>query len=236
MDELGKGIGDTVHVRRRDVKRDFRVVGRVVFPTLGLQPLADGVAFTGAGFAPLFDSDLFSRYFVGRFALNADRRAVASRIGRVPELSLPVGATVPVEIDRIRRISWVPTGLSLLFGGLALFAIGFALVTGVRRRRRDLVVLKTLGFERRQVRATIAWQATTFTMLGLAVGIPLGAVFGNLVWRLVADGLGLSAPTIFPALQLTAVIVGALVVVNLVACLPAAAAARAPIGRALRSE
>jgi hypothetical protein len=236
MDALGKGIGDTIHVRRRDVKRDFRVVGRVVFPTLGLQPLADGVAFTGAGFAPLFDSDLFSRYFVGRYSPNVDRRAVATRIGRMPELSRPVGATVPVEIERIRQISWVPVGLSLLFGGLALFAIGFVIVTGARRRRRELVLLKTLGFERRQVRATIAWQATTLTVLGLAVGIPLGAVFGNLVWGFVADGLGVSAPTVVPVLALTAVIGGALVIVNLLAFLPAVAAARAPIGRALRSE
>ena len=50
----------------------------------------------------------------------------------MPELSRPVGATVPVEIERIRQISWVPVGLSVLFGGLALFAIGFVIVTGAR--------------------------------------------------------------------------------------------------------
>ena len=56
------------------------------------------------------------------------------------------------------------------------------------------------------------------------------------MWSFVADGLGVSAPTVFPALALTAVIGSALVIVNLVAFPSAAAAARTPIGHALRSE
>jgi ABC-type lipoprotein release transport system permease subunit len=236
MHDLGKGIGDRVHVRHGDRHGDYRVVGRVVFPTLGLQPLSDGIAFTGAGFRPLYDADLFTRYFVGRYAPGADRRAFAGRLRRVPQLSAPVGAAVPVEIDRVRDVSWVPTGLSLLFGALGIFAIGFALVTSVRRRRRELAVMKALGFERKQVRATIAWQATALTVLGLVIGIPLGVLCGNVVWRLVADGLGIVAPPAVPLLALTALILGALVVVNLVAAFPGAAAARTPTATALRSE
>ena len=40
-------------------------------------------------------------------------------------------------------------------------AIGHGLVSAVHRRRRDLALLKTLGFRRAQISATIAWQATT---------------------------------------------------------------------------
>ena len=53
-----------------------------------------------------------------------------------------------------------------------------ALVSSLRRRRRELAVLKTLGFSRRQVRATVAWQASTVAAVGLVVGIPLGLLVG----------------------------------------------------------
>ena len=61
-------------------------------------------------------------------------------------------------------------------------------------------MLKTLGFERRQVRATLAWQATTLAIVGLVVGIPIGVVVGNLVWRSVASSLGISPTPVFPVL------------------------------------
>jgi ABC-type lipoprotein release transport system permease subunit len=52
------------------------------------------------------------------------------------------------------------------------------LVTSVRRRWRDLAVLKTLGFTRGQVGATVAWQAITFAVVALAFGLPWGSPSG----------------------------------------------------------
>src|SRR5205807_2464500 len=57
---LHKRIGDSVQLKGRAASRMFTVVGRVALPTLGQgQPLADGALFTGAGFAPLFDQNVF---------------------------------------------------------------------------------------------------------------------------------------------------------------------------------
>ena len=53
LDELGKSIGDMVHGDGPDGHHTYRIVGRVVFPTLngnGAQPLANGAALTGVGF------------------------------------------------------------------------------------------------------------------------------------------------------------------------------------------
>ena len=119
---------------------------------------------------------------------------------------------------------------------LALLAVGHALVTSVRRRRRELAVLKTLGFDRRQVRATIAWQATTLAIVGLVIGIPAGIIIGNLVWRLVADGLGVAANASIPLLAILLTIVCAIAAVNLIAFFPARAAARTRPAVTLRSE
>jgi ABC-type lipoprotein release transport system permease subunit len=114
--------------------------------------------------------------------------------------------------------------------------VGHALVTSVRRHRRDLAVLKTLGFDRHQIRATIAWQATTLGTIGLIVGIPAGMIIGSLVWRQVANGLGISTAPAIPALALLLIVPCALAAVNLTAFLPARAAARTRPAVALRTE
>jgi ABC-type antimicrobial peptide transport system permease subunit len=106
------------------------------------------------------------------------------------------------------------------------------LVTSVRRRRRDLAVLKTLGFTRGQVGATIAWQAITFAVVALAFGLPLGVAVGRWAWQLTADALGVSSAPVVPL----AVAAGAVVAANLVAAVPGRAASRLRPATALRSE
>ena len=86
---------------------------------------------------------------------------------------------------------------------------------------RELAVLKTLGFDRRQVRAAVAWQATTLATVGLVLGIPMGVLVGALVWRQVASGLGVVTTAPLPALALIAIVPCVLVAVNVIAFLPA---------------
>jgi len=97
-------------------------------------------------------------------------------------------------------------------------------------------LLKTLGFRRRQVRATVAWSATTLAVVGLLVGIPAGVWLGRLAWRAVADGLGVPAVVTVPALALLLTIPAAVLLVNVVGLVPARAAARTRPAVALRTE
>ena len=46
----------------------------------------------------------------------------------------------------------------------------------------DLALLKTLGFTRRQLAATVAWQATAAVAVGAIAGVPLGIVLGRCLW------------------------------------------------------
>jgi hypothetical protein len=73
-----------------------------------VQPLSDGAAFTGAGFAPLFDPNNFYRYLVGEFTPHANRGAVehwnASKPGYFSPATVP---SLPVEIDRVHQIDWL---------------------------------------------------------------------------------------------------------------------------------
>jgi hypothetical protein len=249
---IHKGIGDTVRIQGgTKPPRDYRVVGRAVFPRLtngDVQPLADGAAFTGAGLTQILDTTNANRFVVGRFAPRVDRAAVVRRIDTIPAFHpAPANQTFandsgvglpapPPEIVRVRRIDWFPPTLALLLALLAFVAVGHALVTSVRRHRRDLALLKTLGFRRRQVRATVAWSATTLAVVGLVVGIPVGVWLGRLAWRTVADGLGVSAVVTVPTLALLLTIPAALLFVNVVGLVPARAAARTRPALALRTE
>ncbi len=238
LDVLGKSIGDTVQGHGPTGTARYRIVGQVVFPKLGdPQTLADGAAFTGAGLSRVFDSNNSSnRFLLGRFTPQSDRAAVRQRIAALRGLGPPAGSTVPVEVDRLRHIDWFPVTLAALLAGLALVAVGHALVTGVRRRRHDLALLKTLGFNRSQVRATVVWQATTIAAIGLVVGIPAGLIVGRIVWGLVADGLGVATTVAIPTLALLLTVLGGVALVNLIAYFPARSAARTRPAVALRTE
>ena len=109
-------------------------------------------------------------------------------------------------------------------------------MTSVRRRRRELALLKTLGFVRGQVRTTLAWQATTIATIGLLVGLPTGLIAGRLVWRLIANNLGVTNTSTFPTLALALVIPSTIALVNLVAFVPARTAAHTRPAITLRSE
>ena len=97
-------------------------------------------------------------------------------------------------MSNLELLEAVPWALAVFLGALAATALVHVLVTTVGRRRRDLAVLRTLGFVDSQISSMLAWQATTFAAVGLVVGIPLGVVAGRGAWNLVANSIG--TPTI----------------------------------------
>jgi hypothetical protein len=240
LDELGKSIGDSVHGDGPDGSHTFRIVGRAVFPKIDYpQPLANGAVFSDNGFATLVsasDTNNGSFYLVGRVAAGAQPDEVERRVAAIPGVAKTLGPSVPVEVDRLRQVNWLPATLAALLAVLALVAVGHALITSVRRHRRELAVLKSLGFDRHQIRATVAWQATTIATVGLITGIPAGVIIGSIVWRQVANGLGISSTPAVPALALVLVVPCALAAVNFIAFLPARAAARTRPAVALQTE
>jgi predicted lysophospholipase L1 biosynthesis ABC-type transport system permease subunit len=106
----------------------------------------------------------------------------------------------------------------------------------VRRRRRDLALLKTLGFTRRQLAGAVSWQATVVAIVGLVVGVPLGIAAGRWLWILFARGLSAVPEPVIPVASVILAIVAALLLANLVAAVPGQQAARTPAGLLLRAE
>ena len=142
----------------------------------------------------------------------------------------------PAEIVNYKSMGTMPV---ILAGGVAagaVAALGLALVASVRRRRRDLALLKTLGFTRRQLAATIAWQSTVIAAGGVVIGVPVGVAAGRWLWIVFARSLSAVPDPVVPAASIALAALAALVLANLVAALPGRAAARTPAALLLRAE
>jgi predicted lysophospholipase L1 biosynthesis ABC-type transport system permease subunit len=97
-------------------------------------------------------------------------------------------------------------------------------------------VLKTLGFVRGQVSATIAWQATTFAVVALALGLPLGVAAGRWAWQLTAMQLGVDSGPVVPLLPLATAAAGSVLAANLAAATPRWVASRLQPATVLHAE
>jgi hypothetical protein len=233
---LGQHVGGRVRVTAGKPPTTFRIVGQSVLSSISdPEPIAEGAAFTAAALDRL-GADGGERNLVVKLKPGVDRDAAIRAQRRAAVLGGPITPTLPAEIDRVRQIRGLPVALAGFVAVIALVAVGLALVSSLRRRRRELAVLKTLGFTRRQVRATVAWQASTVAAVGLVIGIPLGLLVGTYVWRRVADELGVSSDPVWPFLGIVLVAAGALAAVNLIATVPARRAARTRPAVVLRSE
>jgi ABC-type lipoprotein release transport system permease subunit len=110
------------------------------------------------------------------------------------------------------------------------------LIASVRRRRRDLALLKTIGFSRRQIASVVAWQASVVAIVGAVIGIPAGIILGRGLWTLFAHEIYAVPSATVPGLQLILVAVAALVLANIVSVVPERLAARTPTAALLRVE
>lgn len=139
----------------------------------------------------------------------------------------------PAEISNYRSMGVIP---SVLAGWLALgatAALGIVLLSSVRRRRRELALLKTLGLVRSQLAAVVSWQASATAFVGAVVGVPLGIVLGRVLWTFFARDISVVPQATVPVLQVLLVGLATLVLANLVALAPARLAARTPAGSLL---
>jgi hypothetical protein len=232
---LDVDVGDTVAVSARGgTTRRLEVVGRVLFPVVNPDvsssvDVGEGMVLTAGGLEAVAGSVRPMSYLVD-LAPGQGFAALAASYGQA------FGPQQPPDVRNIERVGAIPSALAAVVAALGAGMLAFGLAATVRRRRRDLAVLRTLGFDRRQVRWTVASQATTLVAPALLVGVPLGLVLGRQGWRAVARGLSVPAEPAASAVVVAATIVGTLVLANAAAALAAVRAGRARPGDLLRTE
>lgn len=246
---IHRGVGDTIPVSIDGPAQVMHIVGRAVFPKLG----AGNFAPTNLGEGAVVRARYFGNgpepdeRFTGlliRLRGGADVAANRTRLNQVlgpmefcgGDSGCVSRADPPGDISNYGRTRGTTFALAAALAVMAIGAIGHGLFTSVRRRRRDLALLKTIGFTRRQVSATTVWQATVTAVAALVLGLPVGIGLGRAVWRAFADQLGVDPHPRTPVAPLLLAVAATIVVTNIIAAVPAVIAARTLPAEVLRSE
>ena len=235
---LHRGIGDSIRIGGADGK-ELRVVGLGLLPQTPHFSFDQGAWMSAPGFeavAPSPDGEGRNETALVRFRSGLPVEAAMDRIQqRLAGVDVEQGS-LPQDVTYLGNVRNLPKALAGFLVLLGLGALGHVLATAVRRRRRDLAVLRAIGFRPLQLAGSVAWQAATVALVALIVGIPLGIAAGRWSWRWVAD----STPILYvPPVAATVVVLSVpvtLVLANVMAALPARRAARLRPADVLRAE
>ena len=260
--QLHKKIGDTV----ASGSGPLRIVGTATLPSIGQvhadhtslgiggiidtrsvpgydRNMASAPADGAPGRPGVAAADYGPNVVFVRLRPGADRAAVTGRLqGDAEKLAGSADGLVvtpvqrPAEIVNADDIGAAPTLLGIAVALAALAALASALVAGVRRRRRDLALLKSLGFTRGQLSAAVAWQATGTILVAIIIGVPLGVVVGRLLWTRFAAQLDVLAQPVVPIASIGLVVIASILAANIVSALPARYARTVPAALVLRNE
>jgi FtsX-like permease family len=257
--DLHKHVGDTVAVQAGLPKpTTLRIVGTATMPTIG----NNGGLHTTIGTGALFDYHLIPAHqrnlqgspipgpqaILIRTRRNANSTESLHALQHIAHtINTPnggggdhaggvTGVLRPAEIVNYRSMGTTPAllGATLAFGAIA--ALGLTLFASVRRRRRELALLKALGLTRRQLAAVVAWQSTIAIALGIVIGVPLGIIIGHWSWNRFANAIHVVPQPTIPGLAIVLISVAALILANVVAALPGRQAASTPAGLLLQAE
>jgi ABC-type antimicrobial peptide transport system permease subunit len=225
------------------VTRSMRVVGEVILPgfsrgSFNPTDLGTGALLTASALsepqphgpcpAGTCYNFLLVRYRPGTDEARAAAMltALATRAGCPPGACQVISDQRPGDIRDYAGVRDTSLVLGALLVVLAVGTLAHVLATGVRRRRRDLAVLKTLGLSRGQVLRLVVWQAGAFGCVALLAGLPLGVLAGRQAWAGFAAAAGIAPSPDIPAGLILATIPATLLVAVLIAMWPGWRAAR----------
>jgi hypothetical protein len=192
--QIHKSVGDSVTVRYGTTTPHLlRIVGTATMPAVGVGGVTGHASMGTGAVVPyqLLPASVRNQFSVSpagpnaefvRLKPGANAKTALRSLNRIAvEVTHPgnngsyvLGVERPAEIVNYHSMGATPVvlGLGLTVG--AVTALGLTLVASVRRRRRSMAMLRTLGFTGRQLRASVAWQSSIAVVIGLAVGVPLG--------------------------------------------------------------
>ena len=258
MDALDLTVGDEVSTVVAGEERTMEVTGRGVFPRMG----QGSFGTTGLGVGALVSAEVplgvpyfapedlppeFSLdgrlYTFAAIDVDGDPSAIDENLAAIAEDAIALGGFVdvrddfvPTKVKDLERVETVPMATAGLLALVAVAALAHLLVVSVSERRRELALLRTLGFTRAQLRSTVGWHAAVAVAVALLVGLPLGLAVGRLIWRWFEDSLYAASPAEVPWVWLALAVPVAIILGQLVAAVPGHRAAGTPPAVALREE
>ena len=252
--DIGGHLGQRVTVLVNGRTRPMRIVGTVVLPAFS----QGSIVATNLGSGAVLPASVLSvpdyitgctghqtcyNFFLTRYQPGVTMGAAAARLDktviklRCPPLVCSVTSDQrPGYIRDYSAVRDTPLALGVVLVLLAMGTLTHVLLTSLRRRRRDLAMLKTLGLRRAQLLRVVSWQATALAAAALLVGLPLGVLAGRWAWVLFARSVGVAPGADIPVALVLAAIPVTLLLAIAVAAGPGWAAARIKPAAVLRSE
>jgi len=260
LGQLGKKIGDTVRIGTPPFARTVTITGTVTLPSFGvggadhvslgrgaMLPEATLLAAVGAGSrprgpaqsVPVYPSAVAIDLAPGTTEVQRAQlihRIVSANPDGTPGGSYELRHALAAAVVNAGHLGGQPLALALGLAAAAVLSLALTVLSLVRRRRQELALLKALGMTRGQVRVIIAWQTTLTLLIAIVIGGPLGIAGGRLAWQAFARSLGAVPVVEVPVLALIVGLAALVVAGNLLASVPAAAAARTRVAAGLRAE
>ncbi len=223
---LGLHIGQQVQVGVDGTTSPNRIVGSAVFAAFSV----GGGSATDLGTSAVVSASALSQpnppfcarpatcynFFLLKYRPGTDLQAAAAQVMRaVTRTGCPKGLCLvttdqrPSDIQDYTGVRDTPLILGAVLALLAVWTLAHVLLTGVRRRRRDLAVLKILGLLRSQLVRMVSWQASALAATALLVGLPAGLLAGRQAWALFAGSVGVAGaadvplPIVLPVIPVT---------------------------------
>jgi FtsX-like permease family len=237
---LGVGVGDTVTVDGATASRDLRVTGIAVLTGFGEnEGMGDGALMT---FPTLQRLNADAALSTATISMVHDDSASRERLSALlEERGVPVdvqnsGRFRPATIINVERVRTIPFLLAGLLAALAVLSLVHVMITSRRRRRRDFAVLSALGADPGWVRRAIHWQASSFTIVPLVIGLPLGVLLGRLVFIGFAESMGAVTSSSTPYVLIAILTCGLIVLANITVSLPTRRGPAATTAQTLQSR
>jgi hypothetical protein len=258
--QLGKKVGDRVSIGIPGHQQTVLITGIVTLPSFGVgaadhPSLGRGAMATAATLQavmgqtgahptqsqalPVLPSAAAIDLAPGTSA--AQRAALVTKITSANPDGTP-GGTYELTSARAsavvnaEQMGGQPLALAVGMAAAAVLSLALTVLSLVRRRRRELALLKVLGMTRGQIWAVIAWQTTVTLLIAAVAGGVLGIVGGRLAWHAFAGSLGIVPIVEVSVLGLILGLAALVLAGSLLAALPAAVAARTKPAASLRAE
>jgi putative ABC transport system permease protein len=136
----------------------------------------------------------------------------------------------------VKQIESVPVLFAAIMGLMGVAVLAHVLAVAARASRRDIAILRALGFSRGQTLRTVAWQSTIYAVGALAIGIPVGILLGRLAWHAYAVHLGAVPETTMPLVACAVLVAAMLALACALSITPALRLSRTRAGEVLRTE
>lgn len=230
------GVGDQIELDTPRGTYTFEVVGVVVDFT------GNGMMVYGSwrdlrDYFGVDDADRLILQMAPGFEPLEVKGRIESQLGE--RLNLTVEAVDELMRDTLEIVdqSFVMFDtLALVVVGVSAMGVVNTMTISVMERQREIAMLRSIGYTRRQVRRMILAEAASLGVMGGGLGLVLGLALSRMCIQVVQQLAGYELTYVLSSKALISSVVIALVISQVAALLPATHAAKKEIVAALKEE